>query len=105
LIDIGSDQQMPIRNRLTQILGIEHPILLAPMDLASGGRLAAAVSHAGGLGLLGGGYGDGGWIEREWTRAGNARSDAGSSPGVSQSILNCCIGHSSSTCRCHAVVW
>jgi len=50
---------MAIRNRLTQILGIEHPVLLAPMDVVSGGRLAAAVSHAGGLGLLGGGYGDG----------------------------------------------
>ena len=49
---------MPIRNRLTQTLGIEHPVLLAPMDAVSGGRLAAAVSHAGGLGLLGGGYGD-----------------------------------------------
>jgi nitronate monooxygenase len=63
---------MPIRNRLTQMLGIEHPILLAPMDLVSGGRLAAAVSQAGGLGLLGGGYGDGDWIDREWERAGNA---------------------------------
>ena len=45
----------------TQTLGIEHPVLLAPMDLVSGGRLAAAVSHAGGLGLIGGGYGD--WKE------------------------------------------
>jgi nitronate monooxygenase len=63
---------MAIKNRLTQTLGIEHPILLAPMDVVSGGRLAAAVSHAGGLGLLGGGYGDGGWIDREWARAGNA---------------------------------
>ena len=68
---------MPIRNRLTQVLGIEHPILLAPMDLISGGKLAAAVTHAGGLGLLGGGYGDGDWIEREWTRAGNARIGCG----------------------------
>jgi nitronate monooxygenase len=68
---------MPISNRLTQVLGIEHPILLAPMDLVSGGRLAAAVSHAGGLGLLGGGYGDDGWIEREWARAGNARIGCG----------------------------
>jgi len=68
---------MPIRNRLTQALGIEHPILLAPMDLVSGGRLAAAVSHAGGLGLLGGGYGNGEWVEREWTRAGNARIGCG----------------------------
>ena len=68
---------MSVSNRLTRILGIEHPILLAPMDLVSGGRLAAAVSHAGGLGLLGGGYGDDGWIEREWARAGNARIGCG----------------------------
>ncbi|HET7879749.1 MAG TPA: nitronate monooxygenase [Acetobacteraceae bacterium] len=68
---------MPIINRLTRILGIEHPILLAPMDLVSGGRLAAAVSHAGGLGLLGGGYGDPEWIERERTLAGNARIGCG----------------------------
>jgi nitronate monooxygenase len=35
---------MAIRNRLTELLGIEHPVLLAPMDLVSGGRLAATVS-------------------------------------------------------------
>ena len=68
---------MAIRNRLTEILGIEHPVLLAPMDVVSGGRLAAAVSHAGGLGLVGGGYGDGDWIDREWALAGNARIGCG----------------------------
>src|SRR5690348_13159809 len=68
---------MAFRNRVTERLGIEHPVLLAPMDVVSGDRLAAAVSHAGGLGLLGGGYGDGDWIEREWTRAGNARIGCG----------------------------
>jgi nitronate monooxygenase len=68
---------MTINNRLTQLLDIEHPVLLAPMDLVSGGRLAAAVSQAGGLGLLGGGYGDGPWIDREWERAGNARIGCG----------------------------
>jgi len=47
------------------------------MDIVSGGKLAAAVSEAGGLGLLGGGYGDGDWIEREWERAGNARIGCG----------------------------
>jgi nitronate monooxygenase len=52
-------------------------VLLAPMDLVSGGRVAAAVSQAGGLGLLGGGYGDGAWIDREWERAGNARIGCG----------------------------
>jgi nitronate monooxygenase len=42
---------MALQNRLTQTLGIEHPVLLAPMDIVSGGRLAAAVSLTGGLGL------------------------------------------------------
>ncbi len=68
---------MAIRNRLTERLGVENPILLAPMDLVAGGRLAAAVANAGGLGLLGGGYGDVDWLEREWAKAGNARIGCG----------------------------
>lgn len=68
---------MPLRNRITELLGIEHPILLAPMDIVSGGKLAAAVSRAGGLGLLGGGYGDETWLEDEWFQAGNARIGCG----------------------------
>ena len=50
---------------LTALLGIMHPILLAPMDVVSGARLTAAVSSAGGFGILGGGYGDRGWLEQE----------------------------------------
>jgi len=69
--------RMPFQNRVTQCLNIEHPVLLAPMDLVAGGRLAASVSQAGGLGLLGGGYGDGAWLDREWARAGNARIGCG----------------------------
>ena len=42
------------------------------MATAAGGRLAAAVSNAGGLGLIGGGYGDRAWIDEEWREAGNA---------------------------------
>jgi len=68
---------MSIQNRLTKTLDIEHPVLLAPMDVVSGGRLAAAVTHAGGLGLLGGGYGDGDWIDQQWPLAGNARIGCG----------------------------
>ncbi len=68
---------MAFRSRVTELLGIEHPILLAPMDLVSGGKLAAAVTHAGGLGLLGGGYGDEDWVDREWAEAGNARIGCG----------------------------
>jgi hypothetical protein len=38
---------MPLRTRLTEKLGISHPILFAPMGTASGGALAEAVTEAG----------------------------------------------------------
>ncbi len=68
---------MTITTRLTESLDIQHPILLAPMAMASGGALAAAVSGAGGLGMIGGGYGDRDWLEREFAAAGNARVGIG----------------------------
>ncbi len=68
---------MRLRTRLTERLGIEHPIISAPMGFIAGGRLAAAMSNAGGLGLLGGGYGDAQWLERELAAAGNARIGCG----------------------------
>ena len=58
-----------LTTRLTEFLGIEHPILLAPMAEVSGGRLAAVVTAAGGLGLIGGGYGDAGWLQRQFDEA------------------------------------
>jgi enoyl-[acyl-carrier protein] reductase II len=42
-------------NRVTQLLGIEYPMIQAGMIWCSGWRLASAVSNAGGLGLLGSG--------------------------------------------------
>ncbi len=69
-----------LSTRLTEFLGIENPILLAPMAGISGGRLAAAVTAAGGLGLIGGGYGDAEWLQREFEQADGA--DAGSRVGV-----------------------
>jgi nitronate monooxygenase len=66
-----------LRTRLTEKLNITHPVLLAPMGSVSGGRLAGAVSEAGGLGLIGGGYGDREWLEREFAAAGNRRVGCG----------------------------
>jgi len=43
----------------------------APMAFAAGGALASAVTNAGGLGFIGGGYGDATWLDREFTLAGN----------------------------------
>ncbi len=68
---------MDLSTRLTRLLGIRHPILLAPMDLVSGGNLAAAVTAAGGLGIIGGGYGDQAWLTRELDAAGDARVGVG----------------------------
>lgn len=62
---------------ITNLLGIKKPLVLAPMGFVSGGALAAAVSHAGGLGLIGAGYGDAEWIRREYGRANGARVGIG----------------------------
>ena len=56
---------MALHTAFTELLGITHPIALAPMGGSAGGALAAAVSEAGGLGLVGGGLGDRNWVERE----------------------------------------
>jgi len=68
---------MALHTRLTDTFGIRHPIVLAPMDPASGGALAAAVSAAGGLGLIGGGYGNRDILESEFAKAGNQRIGCG----------------------------
>jgi nitronate monooxygenase len=66
-----------LQTRLTARLGIKHPILLAPMGSIAGGRLAGAVSAAGGLGLIGGGYGETSWLEQEFAAAGDQRVGCG----------------------------
>src|SRR4029079_10822367 len=43
----------PMRTRLTEMLGIEHPVMLAGMGGVSYQRVVAAVSDAGGFGTLG----------------------------------------------------
>lgn len=44
-----------MQNRITQLFGIDYPIIQAGMIWASGWKLASAVSNAGGLGLIGAG--------------------------------------------------
>lgn len=56
---------MALRTTFTRMLDIQHPIVLAPMGGSAGGVLAAAVSNAGGLGLVGVGSGDVAWMDRE----------------------------------------
>ena len=44
-----------LRTRLCELLGIAHPVVCAPMGWITGPELTAAVSGAGGLGILGAG--------------------------------------------------
>ena len=43
---------MRISNRVTELLGVEHPIVQAPMGWIARSQLASAVSNAGGLGII-----------------------------------------------------
>ena len=43
---------VPMNNRLTEMLGIEHPIVQAPMGYIARAQLASAVSNAGGMGII-----------------------------------------------------
>jgi nitronate monooxygenase len=66
-----------LATRLTRALDLQHPIVSAPMAFAGGGALAAAVSRAGGLGLIGGGYGDAAWLEQQFALAQGERVGVG----------------------------
>ncbi len=68
---------MAISTAFTRLLQIRHPIVSAPMAGVAGGALAAAVSRAGGLGLIGGGYGDAEFLDREFDRADGAEIGCG----------------------------
>ena len=66
-----------IETALTRLLGIQHPILLSPMYGTAGGRLAAAVTHAGGFGMFGAGIAFRDVIPQCRADAGNARVGVG----------------------------
>lgn len=52
-----------LRTRICELLGIEHPIISAPMAGTATASLAAAVSEAGGFGLIGAGLNpDPSWV-------------------------------------------
>ncbi|WP_339690473.1 nitronate monooxygenase [uncultured Parasphingorhabdus sp.] len=62
-------QKPLITNRFVERFNLSTPIALAPMALANGGNLAAACARAGALSLVGGGYGDLVWTQREYSEA------------------------------------
>jgi len=68
---------MTLKTKLTQQLNIKHPVILAPMAGVSGGAIAGAVSAAGGLGLIGAGYGNKEWLKQELARSYSADTGTG----------------------------
>ena len=91
---------MTLNTRLTDFFTIEHPILLAPMAMVSGGRLAAAVTAAGGLGLIGGGYGDAQWLQSQIDLTDGARVGYGFitwSLAASPELLDAVLAHQPAT--------
>jgi nitronate monooxygenase len=66
-----------ISTALTDLFDLRVPILSAPMAGIAGGALAAAVTRAGGLGVVGGGYGDRDWLTAQLAAAGNTQVGVG----------------------------
>ena len=68
-----------LHTRFTELFGLTYPVMSAPMALHSGGRLAGAVTAAGGLGAFGGVHPGKGpdWIDAE---VGTLRAAAGDGP-------------------------
>ena len=66
-----------LNSRFSLQFGLRTPIALAPMALASGGELASACARSGILGLIGGGYGELAWLQKEHALAlANLQNDA-----------------------------
>jgi enoyl-[acyl-carrier protein] reductase II len=47
-----SERPEPIRTRITELLGVDYPIVQAPMGWIARSQLASAVSNAGGMGII-----------------------------------------------------
>ena len=54
-----------ITTRVSQLLGIKYPLIQGGMSWLAKGKLAGAVSEAGGLGIIGSGSADANWLQKE----------------------------------------
>jgi len=66
-----------VTTRLTARFGLSVPVMLAPMDTFADGTLAAAVTAAGGLGVIGAGYRDADWLDAQFAAAADTRVGVG----------------------------
>jgi enoyl-[acyl-carrier protein] reductase II len=65
-----------LKTRITELFGIEHPVVQGGMIWTSGWKLAVAVARAGGLGLIGAGSMTPEILEEHLTKARRAAPDA-----------------------------
>lgn len=49
---VSETKPLPVRSRVAELLGIDYPIIQAPMGWIARSQLASAVSNAGGLGII-----------------------------------------------------
>lgn len=49
---IYEDRPAPVRTTITELLGVDYPIIQAPMGWIARAQLASAVSNAGGMGII-----------------------------------------------------
>lgn len=49
---VSETKPLPVRSRVAEMLGIDYPIIQAPMGWIARSQLASAVSNAGGLGII-----------------------------------------------------
>jgi len=62
-------RQYTFDTQLVQLYKIRYPIVLSPMSGTSGGRLAATVTKAGGIGIIGAGFQPPEWLLEQWNIA------------------------------------
>lgn len=54
-----------MKTRVTELLGIEYPVIQGGMAWVATHELASAVSNAGGLGIIGAGGAPGFWVREQ----------------------------------------
>ncbi len=74
-----------MKTRITELLGVEHPIIQGGMAWVAEHHLAAAVSEAGGLGLIGGANAPGEVVRAEIRKA---KELTGKTIGVNVMLLS-----------------
>ena len=72
-----------MKTRVTELLGIEYPIIQGGMAWVATHELASAVSNAGGLGIIGAGGAPASWV-REQIQA--AKKETGKTIGIMHSL-------------------